>query len=298
MQRNYNRSFAYENALKARFSSDFFKSLPQCPGVYFMVDEKNSILYIGKAKNLKKRIQSYSLLKPGQSADHILEMIEYVRAIRWRECKTEKAALAQEIELLHAVRPPFNILHADAENYLFIGIQENKKPNGCLEETASLTFQLSSRESIQAEGFKIYGCFKQRRKVKDGYAALLRLIYAATHHKPRFSYPSKLTRISPPWLYSLHCPKSWLNELDRFLCGNSKEFLRSLVFQLLDNEMIPEFMRPSIQEDIELLKKFYRTGPLFTYKKGKKIRSRVLTHSQMDDLITQEFGELPFEKTA
>src|SRR4051812_47798397 len=103
------RSLSYSNPLKSRFNPTFFQNLPEHSGVYFMFDQSQRLLYIGKAKSLKHRITSYSNLAPGKSPEHILELIENITEIKWLKCKSEQEALRKENELLHAVRPPFNI---------------------------------------------------------------------------------------------------------------------------------------------------------------------------------------------
>lgn len=245
-----------------------------------MLGSQGSILYVGKAKNLKNRITTYCRMKPGICPDHLIEMIDIIQNIRWRECKSEADAFLRESELLHAIRPPYNTAHTESEHYLFIGVRAEKAPK--------LTFQLSSRMEIRREGYEIYGCFNHRRKIKSGYTALLRLLYAAHFGGTRFSYPARLTRVSPPWIYSIQISEDLSPELDAFLSGQSERLLHTLVGRLLENENIPPFMRPSIQEDIELVRSFYRVGPKLTHKRAKTSRSRVISHDQMDALIAKE----------
>jgi hypothetical protein len=284
-----NFSFHYENPLKERFGSSFLGDVPQGPGIYFMLDDKKDILYIGKAKNLKNRISSYFQLKPGQSREHILEMIESVVSIQWNEFSSEEEALLRESELLHAIRPPFNILHTEPEHYLFIGVRgmPDLQRSDRAANLPILDFQLSSHDRMKENGYRTYGCFKHRGKIKTGYSALLRLIYSACFDGSRFSYPGKLGRIFPPWLYSIPFPTEWEESLDLFLQGKDLEFLRILVNQLLNNQSIPKFMIPSIQYDLESVKVFYELGPQGTFglRRKYKVKSRVVSHSQMDRLI-------------
>lgn len=253
-----------------------------------MMNSQNSILYIGKAKNLKNRIVSYSRIKPGLYPDHLVEMIESIQSIKWKQCRTEADALLREMELLHAVRPPFNIAHTEPEHYLFIGIKtncQNKREGNTENQLIPLSFQLSSHIGIIKEDYQVYGCFNHRRKIKTGYSALLRLLYAACYQGNRFSYPARLTRLYPPWIYSHWIHESLIVDLDLFLKGRTERLLHTLIDRLLENESIPAFMRPSIQEDIGLIRTFFRVGPKKTRQLAKKARSKILTHAQMDHLI-------------
>ena len=78
-------SFAYANPLQERFAPQFFKELPTKAGVYFMLDAQDSILYIGKAKCLRKRLSTYRNAKPGTVPEHTLELLENIHQIRWEE---------------------------------------------------------------------------------------------------------------------------------------------------------------------------------------------------------------------
>lgn len=276
--------FQYENPLKMKFNPEFFKQIPDTPGVYFMLNEKRSILYIGKAKNLKNRISSYTRARPGYSADHTLEMLDNVTSIQWKVCKSEEAALRKENELLHAIRPPYNVAQTQAEHYLFLGVKESAQAQD------QLDFQLSSYAEIRNEGYHVYGCFNHRSKIKAGYTALLRLIYAASSTRARFSYPARICRVYPPWLYTGEFPRDWREPLDRFLSGKSHELLQLIVEKLLSNETIPAFMRPSLQDDIEIVRSFYDLGPKATgsLKRRHRITQGYLTHCLMDQLIEKE----------
>jgi len=278
-------SLSYQNPLRGKFPEDFFKGITQTSGVYYMLGPRRSILYIGKAKNLRARIASYARAKPGQVSERILEMIESVHSIHWDECESEKDALLRETQLLHAIRPPFNVAQTEVEHYLFLGTRESRIPG-----SLSLDFKLSSYNTLQKEGYQVYGCFNHRRRIKAGYTALLRLVYAALFQKHRFSYPARITRVFPPWIYTCDFPKEWRGALDRYLSGSNMELLHLLFDCLLNNEFVPTFMRPSIQEDIETVKVFYQVGPQATFKLKKRhgISDRVLSHEQMDQLILNE----------
>jgi predicted GIY-YIG superfamily endonuclease len=94
--------------LVERFGREFFQQLTERPGVYLMWDVQEKILYVGKAKNLKKRLHSYRVANPDRMARRHLRMLRQVARIELRECTDEIAALAKEAELLRALKPKFN----------------------------------------------------------------------------------------------------------------------------------------------------------------------------------------------
>jgi predicted GIY-YIG superfamily endonuclease len=100
--------FADPRPLVERLGQDFFRQLSERPGVYLMRDAQENILYVGKAKNLKKRLNSYRVANPDRMARRHLRLLRAVVRIELQECADEAAALAKEAELLLSLKPKFN----------------------------------------------------------------------------------------------------------------------------------------------------------------------------------------------
>ena len=94
--------------LVERLGRDFFRQLPERPGVYLMRDARDTVLYVGKAKNLRKRLCSYRVANPDRMPRRHLRMLRVVERIELQECPDESSALARESELLRALKPKFN----------------------------------------------------------------------------------------------------------------------------------------------------------------------------------------------
>lgn len=287
------RGFSYENPLKTRFSSAFFASLPEKPGIYLMHGRNGRLLYIGKAKSLKGRLSSYRHARPGSVGENIVELLEHVEEIRWRTCTTEAEAILRESELIHAVRPPYNIARAWPERHFCIGYRIRAGERGGREPV--LEFLLTSQPEATEPGFRLFGCYKHRRRTKSAFSALLRLAFAAQLEKPRFSYPARITRASPPYRYQATFPHDCIEPLERFLQGKSPALLRLLLNRMLENERIPAFMYPSLQCDLDLVRDFYRRGPRATLllKRRHGVKSGLLSAGRMDELIAASLEETP-----
>lgn len=91
-----------------RLGRDFFRSLPERPGVYLMRSATEVVLYVGKAKNLRKRLRSYRVANPERMARRHLRLLRLVVRIELQECDDEQAALRREAELLRTLKPRFN----------------------------------------------------------------------------------------------------------------------------------------------------------------------------------------------
>jgi len=94
--------------LVERFGPEFFRQLPESPGVYLMRGADETVLYVGKAKNLRKRLCSYRVANPERLPRRTLRLLRSVTRIDLQQCPDESSALARESELLLSLRPKFN----------------------------------------------------------------------------------------------------------------------------------------------------------------------------------------------
>ena len=96
------------------------RELPKEPGVYFMKDENDNILYIGKSKSLRSRVRSY--FRDSYHEPRIALMVTHVVEIEFIVTDTEAEALALEANLIKQHQPHFNVLLKDDKKYPFLCI--------------------------------------------------------------------------------------------------------------------------------------------------------------------------------
>ena len=99
--------------------------LPESPGIYKFFDERNEILYIGKAKNIKKRVSSYLNVRKGEGK-RLIKLKSNIKFIETIITKTESDALILEQGLISKIRPPFNIQFRDDKSYPAIHLSTKK----------------------------------------------------------------------------------------------------------------------------------------------------------------------------
>lgn len=104
----------------------FLKSLTQQPGVYQMYGSDGAILYIGKARNLKKRVSSY-FRKSGQPPK-TRSLVSKIASIQVTVTHTEAEALLLEHNLIKQQRPPYNILLRDDKSFPYIFLSDHEFP--------------------------------------------------------------------------------------------------------------------------------------------------------------------------
>src|ERR1700730_11882837 len=93
----------------------YLKLAPSSPGVYRMIDAKGEVLYVGKAKNIRKRIAAYA--RPTGYDPRIERMIAATAALEFVSTRTETEALLLEANLIKRLRPRFNVLLRDDKSF-------------------------------------------------------------------------------------------------------------------------------------------------------------------------------------
>lgn len=93
----------------------YLNSLDNSPGVYRMLDDKGAVLYVGKARNLKKRVSSYA--KPSGHTARISRMIAATRSMMFLTTRTETEALLLEQNLIKQLKPRYNVLLRDDKSF-------------------------------------------------------------------------------------------------------------------------------------------------------------------------------------
>ncbi|HVY19556.1 MAG TPA: excinuclease ABC subunit UvrC [Bauldia sp.] len=97
--------------------ADVVKRLPNGPGVYRMIDAKGTVLYVGKARSLKKRVSNYT--RAAQSG-RIYRAVQQTAAMEFVSTRTETEALLLEANLIKRFRPRYNVLLRDDKSFPYI----------------------------------------------------------------------------------------------------------------------------------------------------------------------------------
>src|SRR5262249_30073618 len=106
----------------ARISA-YLKTLPDAPGVYRMMDAKGDVLYVGKAKSLKKRVASYA--KSGGLTERIARMVADTAEMLFVTTASETEALLLESNLIKRLKPRYNVSYRDDKSFPNILLRED-----------------------------------------------------------------------------------------------------------------------------------------------------------------------------
>ncbi len=205
--------------LAERFGADFFRAVPERPGVYLMSTARDGVLYVGKAKNLRRRLGSYRAGTADRFSSKLTRLLLRVERIDWDECPDESAALNRERELIRALRPRFNTIGVRPPKAWFIAWRQPK-------DTLTLALDESPASWPNVHGPFVF--------VRPAFTALLRSLWLELHPGASVSeLPSRLlacwsgpTRWNAAWSETA---AEWLNELKSFLDGGKSRLLPSII---------------------------------------------------------------------
>ncbi len=145
-----------------------YKTLPTSPGVYQYIDKNNTVIYIGKAKNLKRRVSSYFSKVHDNVKTRIL--VKKIHRMEHIVVPTEVDALLLENNLIKKYRPRYNILLKDDKTYPWICIKKNPFP------------QVVSTRKLIRDGSEYFGPYPNAKTVYT-LIELIKDVYPFLNHE-------------------------------------------------------------------------------------------------------------------
>src|SRR5438094_5253797 len=207
-----------------KFGAEFLESVPGSPGVYLVYDRQDDLIYVGKAKNLKRRLSPYRNTLQRKKHRRMRGIVKEAARIEIQCAQTDLDACLTEAILIQKHRPRWNIVGAYSFLYPLIGI---RSANGNIEFCMTTTPEAVLKE---CPGFEFHGAFRSRRITGDAFFALMRLLRFVGHVNPS-KRRSGLPRYS--YIFSFRrLPSSWAGIWASFYKGESGLAMEELTLNL------------------------------------------------------------------
>lgn len=228
---------------------EFLQTLTQQPGVYRMLNDQAALLYVGKAKSLKKRVSSY--FNNTRNSPRIQAMMRQVASVEVTVTNTEAEALLMENNLIKQYRPRYNILLRDDKSYPYILLSGHQFP--------SLSFYRGAKKN-KGDYFGPYASVGAVRETLNLLQKTFKVrqcneSFYRNRSRPCLQY--QIERCTAPCV-NLVSAKIYARDVDyarKFLQGKSDQVINHLVDEMEKSSQALEFEHAAkIRDQIEALR--------------------------------------------
>lgn len=225
--------------MRLAFDREILASAPAQPGVYRFLDADGVVIYVGKAKSLKRRLAAYRLIAPASRRKRhrkIKKIVSAAASCTWETAPSHLDACILELRLIQSLKPRLNVSASFSSSYPLIGMRVAH---------GRLYFALSSRPA-KLEHYQVFGAFRSREVTADAFYALLGLLKFVGHKEKSQGGAHGFRQIPP----------SWRDELHAFFAGTSPAALQTLTLRLLESASA-RARAAEIQERLAALQLFW-----------------------------------------
>jgi len=242
------------------------KGFPRGPGLYFMKDSSDKVLYIGKAKNLRSRVAGY--FQPGgdvavSRGPRITEMLAKIKTVDFLETETEVDAMLQEARLIKDIRPPYNTDLVDDKTFPYLEIATGEDFPGVY---------ITRRP--RPKGSRLFGPFAGAKDLRSVLVVLQKIFKFRTCKLNIREKDEKRRFFRPCLLYSIkQCTapcaaridkaeyKKIISDLVKFLRSKRSTVLRQLKRQMAEHAEVLQYEKAAMFRDrIRLIERLDRRG--------------------------------------
>ena len=236
-----------------------YKTIPEEPGVYQFFNKENNIIYVGKAKNLKKRVSSY--FQKSIKSRKTINLVKNIDKIEHAVVYSESDALLLENSLIKKNQPKYNILLRDDKTYPWICVKNERFP------------RIYLTRKVISDGSEYFGPYTN---VKYVYILLnlINNLYPIRSSNYNFS-PNKLKRINVPLFLNIYKKKG-----QSIILNFSYEKARDSLSEETYNEnisSIKKILKGNLKDVKNLLKeRMLEFSKRLQYEDAQKIKENLL----------------------
>jgi len=225
----------------------FLAAVPKAPGIYRVFDKEAKIIYVGKAKDLRRRLSQYRNAKRCKKHKRMRGIVKDAARIEYQVLPNHLEACLEEIRAIQEIRPRWNIAGAFASRYPFLALgQDGKRSIFCFTYAPEAQFNL-----------ELFGVYRSRYVTTQAFYALMKLLAYLGHSEtkswrkanpnPKGTYPFAFRRL----------PESLgVDRWRAYFLGQSNEVLSELSLRLLEHSAA-RAKASEVQEGLKSLRLFW-----------------------------------------
>lgn len=264
------------------------RKLPSKPGVYLMHDEKDEIIYVGKAISLRNRVRQYFQASRNKGAK-IEQMVTHIHRFEYIVTDSELEALVLECNLIKEHRPKYNTMLMDDKGYPFIKVTVNEAyPRVMLART------------MQKDKAKYFGPFTSVGAVKDTIELIRKLYHIRNcnrnlpkdigKERPCLNYHIKQCNAPCQGYISQELYRQSIDEVVRFLSGHYDAVMKDLEANMKEASENMEFEKAiEYRELLHSVKQIAEKQKITDSKGEDKDRDILAVAKDEEDAVVQVF---------